>query len=127
MNANEPTDFTKIHDQWVEQVALSEPPIDYSNVWEYRKRGNGKEKKQFTFSPGLIELWETFLIVFSGAKSKRGKGISSTMVELAMRLLIAIIADYKIEEVAEQLSIVLPSDLARRDLRTNLERLISYL
>ena len=61
----------------------------------------------FTIREEQDDAWRDFLQTFSGTIPQRGKGISSATVQLGMSIVMAIIADYKVDEVAEMLRSVI--------------------
>lgn len=81
----------------------------------------------FTITPQTDQEWRDFLQTNTGTLPIRGKGISSPMVELAMQLLMAVVADFKTAEVADRLSRIVSSSEARDDIANNLNKVITNL
>lgn len=81
----------------------------------------------FTITPQTDDEWRDFLQTHTGTLPQRGKGISSPMVELSMQLLMAIVADFKLDELAVSLIEISASDEARQQLRANLVKLAEQL
>ncbi len=81
----------------------------------------------FTITPQTDEQWRDFLQTNTGTLPVRGKGISSPMVELAMQLLMAVVADFKTAEVASRLLEIVSSDEARDNIVTNFSKVSTLL
>lgn len=81
----------------------------------------------FTITPQTDQEWRDFLQTNTGTLPVRGKGISSPMVELAMQLLMAVVADFKTAEVAGRLLEIVASDNARDNIVTNLNKVATSL
>lgn len=81
----------------------------------------------FTITPQTDDEWRDFLHTQTGTLPARGKGISSPMVELAMQLLMAVVADFKTVEVAERLLEIAASGDARDNISNNLVKVSDLL
>lgn len=119
------TDFTKMEKEGIINYENARNLYDKSPRPSQTDEEN-RVKRQFTITPETDFIWRDFITTYSGVAPTRGKGISSAMVELAMKLLVGIVADFKVEELAEELRYVL-NETARKNVRTNLQKLIEYL
>lgn len=81
----------------------------------------------FTITPQTDDEWRDFLKTHTGTLPQRGKGISSPMVELSMQLLMAVVASFKLNELAVSLMEVSGSNEARQQLKVNLVNLAEQL
>ena len=106
------------------------PSIDYWESWflfdkeRPTPRGVGNRTKiQFTIRKTTNTLWREFVHMFSGTPVTKGRGISSAVAELALLILIAIVAEFKVSETGYKLNSVLNSPLAKENARKNLLRL----
>ena len=77
----------------------------------------------FTITPQTDQEWRDFLHTHTGTRPIRGKGISSPMVELAMQLLMAAVADFKTKDVAQKLTEISASPQANENLSNNLNQI----
>ena len=108
--------------------------INYENARELYEKAprstteteKNRIQRQFTITPATDFSWRDFITTWSGIAPTRGKGISSAMVELSMRLLMGVITDFKITEVANELKHVL-NEAARNNVRENLQKLVKLL
>lgn len=81
----------------------------------------------FTITPQTDDEWRDFLQTHTGTLPQRGKGISSPMVELSMQVLMAIVAEFKLGEVAASLTEISSSNESRQRLKANLAKLAEQL
>ncbi len=80
----------------------------YAKVQKPAAEGNrSRIRQQFTIRPSTLSAWRDFLETQSGSVPQRGKGISSAMIELSMRITMAIIADFEIEIVGDEIASIL--------------------
>ena len=77
----------------------------------------------FTITPQTDQEWRDFLHTHTGTRPIRGKGISSPMVELAMQLLMAAVADFKTSDVAQKLTEISASSQANENLSNNFNQI----
>lgn len=107
--------------------------IDYTRAWELfsksrsNENNNKKVIKNFTITPQTSAQWLDFIETESGTIPRRGKGISSVLVELSMQLLMATIAEFNVKLVAKNLNAIMTDNNKRKIVIRNLERLIEYL
>lgn len=119
----------------IEQLSSSSYPIDQSKVSELYDRAErpapegdvNRKTLTFTITPQTDQEWRDFLQTFTGTQPRRGKGISSAMVELSMQLLMASIANFRVDELAQSLSEISASEDARQQLASNLRSLADIL
>lgn len=121
----EPKEFAQDHDEW-----KNRPAIDYLEARDLFPHGGNKvtrRTKQFTLTKETCDAWEDFLHTHSGSKPQRGRGISSTMTEVAQKLLMAVIAGFNIADVTENLQRIIPNEYAIERMKENLETFLETL
>ncbi len=107
--------------------------IDYDHAWKLFTKGRGTENndrkiiKNFTITPQTSAQWLDFIETESGTIPRRGKGISSVLIELSMQLLMATVAEFNVKLVAKNLNTIMTDSNKRKIVIRNLERLIEYL
>jgi len=102
--------------------------INDTEAWGLYKEDKqaNQVKRQFTIRPQTDEQWRDFLLTYSNTIPRKGKGISSTLVELSMRILMAIIAEFQIEDVSKELNTVLNAP-NKQDVKAHLIKLADLL
>lgn len=132
----EPKEITEEHNRWKEQLLKSVEDTEYYllDCHSVRALSAGDQPKrvkrlaqQHTISIPTIERWEDFLTILSGMPPQRGRGISSSMVEVAIKLLMAVYTEVDIERVAMELVLTLNSRKDVHRLVENLETLITEM
>jgi hypothetical protein len=82
---------------------------------------------QVTIQPETDEAFRDFVETLTGEEIRAGRGVMSTVAELGLRVLMAVVADYKIAEVAGELRGSLVSDFAVNKVRENIIRFADKL
>lgn len=106
--------------------------IDYNRAWELfpknrNAENNNKVNANYTITPQTREQFLDFIETYSGTIPRRGKGISSVLVELAMQVLMATIADFNVTLVAKNLRAIMTDENKIKIVIRNLERLVEML
>ncbi len=111
-------------------TAINPAAVSFLYARSPRPAPEGEKNRKtltFTITPQTDEQWRDFLQTNTGTLPVRGKGISSPMVELAMQLLMAVVADFKTAEVASRLLEIVSSDEARDNIVTNFSKVSTFL
>jgi hypothetical protein len=121
--------FTEEHDEWAKQTATEEPyMIDYETVWEIRKQNTEETvKHQLTLKSSVYNAFLDFLQTHSGTQPRRGKGISSAIIEMFIRLGMAFIAGFNVQECAEDMRNLFDSEYSRDRIKENIQEFVRML
>lgn len=121
---NEPKDFTQEHEEWRGHL------IDYIEARDLFPHG-GKKKtrttRQYTITNETCAAWDDFLYTYSGTRPSRGRGISSSMTEVAQLLLMAVITAFNTKEIVAKLKRIMPSEYAMKRIKENVKELYDLL
>ena len=107
----------------------TETAFDYDEVNALydkdRVRVTGKSNRvplQITITPETNSAFRNFVETFTGVEIVRGRGAMSPLGELALRMLVSVIADWKIEEVAKELSNIISNPNVTEQVRENMKK-----
>lgn len=130
----EPLEVKDTLDAIIDRLPTDEPPpeaylLDYATLRKLYKKTNllGKGTRilqNYTIRESTVVAWRDFVHTFTGKPVTRGGGVSSPLVELAMRMFMGVIADYEIEEIANELKKVLNE---RQGVVKNMRKLMRLL
>jgi hypothetical protein len=107
----------------------TETAFDYDEVNSLydkdRVRVTGKSNRvplQITITPETNSAFRDFVETFTGVEIVRGRGAMSPLGELALRMLVSVIADWNIEEVAKELGDIIANPSVREQVRENMKK-----
>lgn len=114
-----------------ELIPLSTYPVNsvaVSNLFDRHARPapvgeTNRKTLTFTITLQTDQEWRDFLETYTGTQPQRGVGISSPMVELAMQMLMGVIAEFKLDEIAQALREISTTPLSKQNVKDNLDRL----
>lgn len=96
------------HNQILDPIAVGQLFVD-----EHKPPRRMTRTVTFTIREEVDNAWRDFLVTFAGVVPQRGRGISSATVQLGMSLVMAVIASYKVTQVATMLKdIIHPEAIA---------------
>lgn len=126
----EPKEITGEYESWRDELhrAVEQGEEDYlldyysirASAGEVKRGVITKTPTQFTLDNKTREIWDEFIMVYTGTKPERGRGISSPLADTALLLLVAVITEFGIEEIADRLVGMLNS-------RKDVHRLITHV
>lgn len=106
------------------------PIMNYDELWfmfpkerPTRRGETNRAKIQFTITPDTELSWRDFVEVFTGEKISRGRGVSSACGELALRMFMAVIAEFKVEDTVKKIRALLVGEYQKERIKENLHRL----
>lgn len=105
---------------------INEFAFDYDAIKKMRE-GQERVKRQFSLTKGIDDALRDFLEIYTGTTPTRGKGIASAVIELFVAVCIAVIADFKIEEVAEDIKATITNSAVLQTMSRNFRRLADLL
>jgi len=126
-------DFAREHDQWKRRLLDATDDFDYYLLDYYSVRAlsaGGQPKtikrlaQQHTVSIPMIKRWEDFNKIAIGMPPQRGRGVSSSLLELAMKLLMSIYTNIDVDHVAAELALTLSN---RKDIPRLTENLLELI
>ncbi len=126
---DEPEDFSNEHEEWMDEVDEAEFPetiFDFDlNAFE-GMYDEGRKRILFSMPESVDTQWRNFVETLTGEKIRRGtQSASSPLATLALRLLMAVVAEYEVENVVSDMTKLVGQD--RDGLVRNLEKVIEVL
>jgi hypothetical protein len=114
---------------------LTSPPATLVNVDAVRKlyfrdTTKGARNRQLlkaTIPTGVYAAFKNFLETYVGAGIHRGSGVGSPMVTVAIKMLMAIVAGYRIDDAVEDLKLIVNNQEGRNRILDNIEEIHTLL
>lgn len=125
MDVNEPKEVRDNQEALINHHEQETWPFDYK--YARGMRDGVRVKRQFSFTEASDSAFREFLEIYTGTTPIRGKGIGSAILELFMKLGVAIISDFKLEEVGTEMCQLITNPSVRVRMSKNMEKLAKML
>jgi hypothetical protein len=122
--AEEQEELSQLH-QSVDLESMEGWPFDYKKARTMRK--GAYVKRQYSMTEEWDSAFRDFLEHYTGMRPTRGKGIASTILEVFIRIGIAVVAEFKLQEIAKELRELIINPVVLKGMSENLRRMADLI